>query len=107
MPKKSWASEEQQTWLLAQLADFRQAQEAKTTPGFFIELYQNFHEKWPLAPPNADEISKADGNDEKAITLKQKASEQVSVLCPHMIDCVYWFSFFFFSVLLASPRVHL
>jgi hypothetical protein len=78
MPKKSWASENQQTWLLAQLADFRQAQEAKTTPGFFSDLYQKFHESWPLASPNANEISKADGNEEKAKTLKQKASEQVS-----------------------------
>lgn len=78
MPKKSWASEEQQTWLLGQLADFRQAQEAKTTPRFFIDLYEKFHEVWPVAPPNADEISKADGNEEKAKTLKQKASEQVS-----------------------------
>jgi hypothetical protein len=78
MPKKSWASEEQQTWLLAQLADFRQAQEAKTTPSFFIELYQKFHEEWPLASPDAEKISKADGNEEKAKTLKQKASKQVS-----------------------------
>jgi hypothetical protein len=42
MPKKSWASEEQQTWLSDQLADFRKAQEAKTTAGFFMELYQSF-----------------------------------------------------------------
>ena len=78
MPKKSWASKEQQTWLLAQLADFRQAQEAKTTPSFFSELYQTFHEQWPLASPNADEISEADGIEEKAKTLKQKAREHVS-----------------------------
>jgi hypothetical protein len=78
MPKKSWASEEQQTWLFAKLPEFRQAQEAKTTPGYFIELYQNFHDVWPLAPPNADELSKADGSEEKAITDKQKASEHVS-----------------------------
>ena len=92
MPKKSWASEEQQTWLLAQLGDFRQAQEAKTTPGFFIELYKNFHETWPLAPANADEISKADGNEEKANTLKQKASESVSVQCTPIVDCgLYYF----------------
>jgi predicted metal-dependent hydrolase len=77
MPKKSWASEKQQTWLLAQLADFRQAQEAKTTPSFFTELYQKFHDEWPLASPDADEISKADGNEEKARTVKQKASEHV------------------------------
>jgi hypothetical protein len=78
MPKKTWASDEQQNWLFAQLADFRQAQEAKTTPSFFTELYENFHVEWPLASPNADEISKADGNEEKAKTLKQKASEHVS-----------------------------
>ena len=78
MPKKSWASEEQQTWLLAHLSAFRQTQEAKTTPGFFIELYQKFHDQWPPASPNSDKISKADGNEEKAITLKLKASKQVS-----------------------------
>jgi hypothetical protein len=78
MPKKSWASEDQQTWLMEQLADFRQAQEAKSTPSFFTELYPKFHARWPLASPNADEISKADGNEEKAKTLKQKVSEQVS-----------------------------
>jgi hypothetical protein len=78
MPKKTWTSEEQQTWLLGQLADFRLAQEAKTTPKFFIELYEKFHAKWPLAPSNAEELSKADGNEEKAKTNKQKASEQVS-----------------------------
>jgi hypothetical protein len=78
MPKKSWASEKQHTWLLAQLPDFRQAQEEKTTPSFFTELYQKFHEEWPLASPNADEISTADGNEEKAKTVKQKASENVS-----------------------------
>ena len=80
MPKKSWASEEQQTWLLAQLGDFRLAQEAKTTTTFFTDLYQKFHELWPPAPPNTDEISKADGNEEKAKTVKQKASETVSGL---------------------------
>ena len=75
MPKKSWASEEQQTWLFSKLADFCQAQEVKTTPKFFIELYQNFQEEWPLSPPNAD------GNEEKAKTVEQKASEHVSFVC--------------------------
>ena len=77
MPKKSWTSDEQHTWLVDQLADFRQAQEGKTTPFFFTDLYEKFHIKWPLAAPNADEIKEADGNEEKAITLKQKASENV------------------------------
>lgn len=49
------------------------------TPGFFIELYQKFHEVWPLAPPNAEELSKEDGSEERAITVKQKASEHVSI----------------------------
>jgi hypothetical protein len=78
MPKKTWASDEQQTWLFSQLADFRLAQEAKTTPNFFTELYEKFHKNWPLADLSANEISEADGNEEKAKTVKQKASETVS-----------------------------
>jgi hypothetical protein len=89
MPKKSWASEQQQTWLLTQLANFLQAQEAKTTPSFFIKLYQKFHKEWPLASLNAKEISKADANEEKAKTLKQKASKQVSGSLYHDIfSCI-------------------
>jgi ABC-type phosphate transport system substrate-binding protein len=88
MPKKTWASEEQQTWLSDQLADFRKAQEAKTTAGFFMELYQNFHDTWPLAPPNAEELSKEDGNEEKATTVKQKASEHVSISFSLIVDPV-------------------
>ena len=88
MPKKSWASDEQQTWLLAQLADFRQAQESKTTPTFFITLYQKFHEQWPLASPNTDEISQVDGNEEKAKLIKQKASEHVSHSFTIIFSCI-------------------
>lgn len=93
MPKKTWASEEQQTWLLAKLADFRQAQGAKKTPGFFIELYTKFHETWPVAPANAEEISRADGNEEKANTQKQKASEVVSVQYTPIVDCGLYYYF--------------
>jgi hypothetical protein len=87
MPKKSWASKGQQTWLLAQLADFRLAQEAKTTSNFFIDLYEKFHAEWPLSAPSADELSKADGNEEKAKTDKQKATELVSGLFTLHIFC--------------------
>jgi hypothetical protein len=74
---------------LAQLANFRQAQEAKTTPSFFIKLYQKCHEEWPLASPDAKEIFKADGNEEKVKNLKQKASEQVSgSLCHDLFSCI-------------------
>ena len=80
MPKKSWASDAQQTWLSAQLADFHQAQESKTTPNFFITLYQKFHKQWPLASLNTGELSQVDGDEEKARTSKQKASKHVSGL---------------------------
>ena len=94
MPKKTWASDEQQTWLSDQLADFRKAQEAKTTAGFFIELYQNFHDTWPPAPPNAEELSKADGSEEKAITDKLKASELVSISFSLSRSCLLIWCFF-------------
>jgi hypothetical protein len=80
MPKKSWATEEQLVWLYAQLPDFRLAQEAKTTPSFFAKIYQDFHSQWPVPPPTSEEIAAEDGNDEKAQTTKEKASESVSGL---------------------------
>jgi hypothetical protein len=78
MPKKSWASDEQQTWLLGHLLDFRNAQDSKTIPTFFTELYENFLKLWPLSAPDAEELSKADGIEEKAKTDKQKFLETVS-----------------------------
>ena len=41
MPKKLWASKDQQDWLYAQLPDFRITQEAKTTPSFFSKIIKN------------------------------------------------------------------
>jgi len=78
MPKKSWTSKEQLDWLSAQLPAFRIAQEAKTTPSFFTEIYQEFHAQWPLSPLTAKEIAADDGNTELAQTTKEKASESVS-----------------------------
>lgn len=54
------------------------AQEAKTTPCFFSKIYQEFHSLWPVPPPTAEEIAADDGNEEKARTTKEKASESVS-----------------------------
>ena len=84
MPKKSWASKEQQDWLYDNLPDFRLAQEAKSTPSFFSKLYEDFHAKWPLAPLTAEEIAADQGNPELAQTNKEKASETVSNGFLHM-----------------------
>jgi hypothetical protein len=78
MPKKSWTSKEQLDWLYSQLADFRIAQEAKTTPGFFAKVYKEFHAQWPLSSATAEEIAASNGNTELAETTKEKASESVS-----------------------------
>lgn len=78
MPKKSWASKEQQDWLYAQLPTFRIAQEAKTTPSFFLKIYQEFHAQWPVPAPTTEEIADDDGSQEQAQTTKEKASESVS-----------------------------
>jgi hypothetical protein len=72
------------------------------TPSFFVELYQKFHEEWPLTSPNAKEISKADANKEKAKTLKQKASEQVSGSLYHdILNCILTLH------IPATPRIYL
>ena len=78
MPKKSWASKEQQDWLYAQLPNFRIAQEAKTTPSFFSKNFQEFHAQWPVLSPTAKEIAANGGSEEQAQTTKEKASESVS-----------------------------
>jgi hypothetical protein len=85
MPKQSWASKEQLDWLYAQLPDFRMAQEAKTTPSFFTKMYKEFHTLWPVAALTSEEIAADDGNEEKAQTTKEKASESVSGLI-----CLIW-----------------
>jgi hypothetical protein len=85
MPKKSWASQEQQHWLFDQLTAFRIAQEAKTTPSFFTKIYEEFHTQWPISPPTAGEIAANDGNAELALTIKQKASESVGGTFLHSI----------------------
>jgi hypothetical protein len=84
MPKKSWASKEQQDWLFTNLPDFRIAQEAKSTPSFFSKLYEDFHAKWPLAPLTTEEIAADEGNQELAQTNKEKASESVSNVFSYM-----------------------
>ena len=78
MPKKLWASKDQQDWLYAQLPDFSITQEAKTTPSFFSKIYKEFHAQWPVPSPTAEEIATNDGNKEQAQTIKEKASESVS-----------------------------
>ena len=75
MPKKSWTSKEQLDWLYSRLADFRIAQEAKTTPSFFAK---EFHAQWPLSSATAEEIAASNGNTELAEMTKEKASENVS-----------------------------
>jgi hypothetical protein len=92
MPKKSWASVDQQNWLFAQLAEFHQAQDAKTTPSFFAQIFNQFHDQWPVDSPTMTEIADAEGNEEQAETVKEKASESVSgwfgiYLCNLLIYC--------------------
>ena len=55
MPKKLWASKDQQDWHYAQLPDFCITQEAKTTPSFFFKIYKEFHAQWPVPSPIAEE----------------------------------------------------
>ena len=86
MPKKSWASQEQLDWLYAKLPDFRIAQEAKTTPSFFLKFFKEFHEQWPVPSPTPEENAADDGDEEQAQTTKElKASENVSDCSLHLI----------------------
>ena len=78
MPKKSWASPEQIQWLESQLSGFLKARENKTISTFFAATYTEFHERWPVASPTAEEIANAKQGEEQALSRKIKASESVS-----------------------------
>jgi len=77
MPRKAWTTELQREWLEARLADFREAQEDKTTSKlFFPKTFNAWKEQWPASPPTEQEITDA-GSLEKARSIKNKKQDAV------------------------------
>lgn len=75
-----WVTDAQETWLKDRLQVFRETQAAKTTVNkFFPEIHREWRRLWPVEAPTPDEITKAEGNIEKATVDKLKALEGVSV----------------------------
>ena len=79
MGKKRWTSPVQQTWLETLIPAFVEAQQEKSTKTFFEKTYDVWHEKWPTAVPTEGEIRDAEGSTEKALALKRKFDDSVSV----------------------------
>ena len=81
MTRKTWTTDPQREWLEARLAEFREAQQTKTsTTIFFPQTQKRFKDKWPRAlEPTDEEIAEADGSIEKAIGNKSKLLNNVSI----------------------------
>lgn len=86
-----WVTEIQEAWLKDRLHVFRETQAAKTTvTKFFPEIHCEWRRLWPIEAPTPDEITKAEGNVEKATIDKRKTLEGVSV--KHILDMKFTYA---------------
>jgi hypothetical protein len=80
MGKRRWTTADQRTWLEARIPEFVQAQKDKSTSStFFPDTHRAWQETWPTEPPTPEEVESAKGDEKVALTLKTKATEDVSV----------------------------
>lgn len=78
MPKKRWTTIEQRAWLEERIPAFIEAQQSKATGAFFDDIHTGWQKNWPTEAPTQQELKSANGNAERALAIKQKASEGVS-----------------------------
>jgi hypothetical protein len=78
MPKKKWATLEQEAWLQERLSDFLHAQQQKTTTTFFPPIYEAWYKMYPRPAPTAEEIEEA-GAMAKAQAVIKKKEREVSI----------------------------
>lgn len=77
MTRRQWTMLEQSDWLKQHLAAFVDSQANKTTvKEFFPQVIKEWRERWPLAEPTPDEISKAK-SVEDAIKKKKSKDDEV------------------------------
>jgi hypothetical protein len=79
MPKKRWTSTEQRSWLEERIPPFIQAQQNKATSTFLDDIYRDWQERWPIEPPTEKELQSAKGIEERALAVKRKTIEDVSL----------------------------
>ena len=77
MGKKRWTTAEQFTWLEALIPGFVQAQENKAVSSFLKDVYDKWEKKWTIPPPTEEEVKSAKGNNQKALAIKLKGTENV------------------------------
>jgi hypothetical protein len=73
--EKRWTTIEQCSWLEDRIPAFI---EAKATGAFFDDIHTGWQKNWPTEAPKQQELKNANGNAERALAIKQKASEDVS-----------------------------
>ena len=52
--------------------------QSKATGAFFDDIHTGWQKNWPTEAPMQQELKSANGNAERALVIKQKASEDVS-----------------------------
>ncbi|KAI0650175.1 hypothetical protein C8Q79DRAFT_874573, partial [Trametes meyenii] len=71
-----WTTPEQLSWLEKRVPEFIQARQSHTTHKFFMIAYFEWSHRFDSEPPNAKELEKAEGNVEKATSMKNKKEKK-------------------------------
>ncbi|KAJ8472367.1 hypothetical protein ONZ51_g8553 [Trametes cubensis] len=77
-PGNIWATEDQTAWLSKRLPDFVKSQRENKTDKFFAVTYSEWFHRFDLEEPTAEELEEAQGDKEKAVSMKTKRQRQVS-----------------------------
>jgi hypothetical protein len=77
MGKKRWTTPEQRAWLEERIPAFLEAQKLQTVRQFLIETFGKWQSEWPSLELTAEELRRARGNKERALSVQRKALEDV------------------------------
>jgi hypothetical protein len=76
MGRQRWTTEEQRTWLEAQIPEFLESQRTKVVGKFLKTTYLEWEKSW-LTIPTQEELERAKGRKDRALAYKRKNLEKV------------------------------
>ena len=72
MGRKPWTTKKEREWLSDRIPAFQQAQTEDSTKEFFEKVIGEWYDLFPLPPPTEAGISKAGGEAQAILVLKEK-----------------------------------
>lgn len=86
MTHHPWMTNDQKEWLESHKSNYLAANINKTaSKDFFLAIFKEFREKWPVPPVSQDEIDDAKGSMELATKVKRDKYDKVRASCNEKI----------------------